>query len=255
MNRFLKLLFLFFIVCILYSQTTTTFFKYTSLTGSNHIIGLPANLNPNINGVALASGDEIGVFTSDGLCVGATVWKGVATSIVAWADNPQTPKVDGFKDGGTMYFRVYSKSAKKQYYATVEYGQAQNNSTFVSNGFSLLKSLKGTNVVSVENLSKPENYYLSQNYPNPFNPSTKISFSIPNNSYVKLTIYDLNGKEINRLTKNSSYSAGTYTIEWNGKDDNGNNVSSGLYFYRLEVIDLAAKTQLFSQVKSMLLLK
>lgn len=255
MNRFLKLLFLFFIVCILYSQTTTTFFKYTSLTGSNHIIGLPANLNPNINGVALASGDEIGVFTSDGLCVGATVWKGVATSIVAWADNPQTPKVDGFKDGGTMYFRVYSKSAKKQYYATVEYGQAQNNSTFVSNGFSLLKSLKGTNVVSVENLSKPEYYYLSQNYPNPFNPSTKISFSIPNNSYVKLTIYDLNGKEINRLIKNSSYSAGTYTIEWNGKDDNGINVSSGLYFYRLEVIDLTAKTQLFSQVKSMLLLK
>ncbi len=255
MNRFLKLLFLFFIVCIVYSQTTTTFFKYTSLTGSNHIIGLPAKLNPNINGVTLASGDEIGVFTSDGLCVGATVWKGVATSIVAWADNPQTPKVDGFKDGGTMYFRVYSKSAKKQYYATVEYGQAQNNSTFVSNGFSLLKSLKGTNVVSVENLSKPEYYYLSQNYPNPFNPSTKISFSIPNNSYVKLTIYDLNGKEINRLIKNSSYSAGTYTIEWNGKDDNGINVSSGLYFYRLEVIDLTAKTQLFSQVKSMLLLK
>ncbi len=252
MNRFFKLLFLILISSFLFCQTSTKFFKFTALTGSNHVIGLPATLNPTIIGAPLSSGDEIGVFTSSGLCVGATIWKGVATSIIAWADNPQTPSLDGFKDG-LMYFRIYSNKAKKQYYAAAEYSQPP--ASFQTNGFSLLKTLKGTSVVFVENLTNPESFKLSQNYPNPFNPSTKISFSIPLSARVTLTIYDLNGKEITKIMDQKSLTTGSHFAEWNGKDKNGISVSTGLYFYKMDAFDETAGKVAFSQVKSMLFMK
>jgi hypothetical protein len=253
MNRFVKLFFVLLIGGTLFGQTSTTFFKYTSLTGGNHIIGLPANLNATIAGVAIASGDEIGVFTSDGLCVGATTWTGVATSVVAWADNPQTPNIDGFQSDRPMYFRVYSKKAKKQYFASVEYSQPPNS--FQTNGFSLLKTLTGTSVVAVENFSNPDDFRLSQNYPNPFNPSTKINFIVPISAKVSLYVYDLNGKEITRVLDGKTISAGSHSVEWNGKDRYGMNASSGLYFYKIEAIDIVAGKIAFTQVKSMLLMK
>jgi len=73
-------------------------------------------------------------------------------------------------------------------------------------------------------------YELAQNFPNPFNPSTKINFSVPRNSFVSLKIYDILGKEIIKLVNNEFKSAGKYTVEFNAS-----NLSSGVYFYRIEV--------------------
>jgi hypothetical protein len=73
----------------------------------------------------------------------------------------------------------------------------------------------------------PDNFSLSQNYPNPFNSSTKFKFEIPAASDVKLTIYDIRGKEISVLV-NSRLNPGTYEILWEA-----NNYSSGIYFCRL----------------------
>ena len=71
-------------------------------------------------------------------------------------------------------------------------------------------------------------------YPNPFNPSTIIEFSLFENENVSLSIYDINGKEINKildkyLLKNK------YEIEWNGRDNNGNYVPSGVYMINLVI--------------------
>ncbi|MBK8984196.1 MAG: T9SS type A sorting domain-containing protein [Ignavibacteria bacterium] len=76
--------------------------------------------------------------------------------------------------------------------------------------------------------SIPNEFSLSQNYPNPFNPSTKIAYTIPNNGLVTLKIYNLLGKEVASLI-NEVKSAGTYEVNFNGA-----NLSSGVYFYRLE---------------------
>ncbi|MFH0736745.1 MAG: T9SS type A sorting domain-containing protein [bacterium] len=99
-------------------------------------------------------------------------------------------------------------------------------------------------IVSVEeNTSQiPANYLLNQNYPNPFNPSTNISFSLPNNEFVTLKIYDALGKEV-ALLVNEELNAGSYNNDWNA-----GNLSSGVYFYRLQ----AGK---FSETKKLLLLK
>jgi hypothetical protein len=78
----------------------------------------------------------------------------------------------------------------------------------------------------------PKDYKLMQNSPNPFNPSTAIKFQLPVNSVVTLKVYDMLGKEIATLL-NESRQAGSHIIYWNGKDNNGNSVSSGIYLYKL----------------------
>jgi hypothetical protein len=90
-------------------------------------------------------------------------------------------------------------------------------------------------------------FALDQNYPNPFNPSTIIKYSIPENAFVKLRIYDMLGREVATLV-NSEQNAGVYSATWNGENNFGAKVSSGTYIYRIE----AGK---FSQVKKLVLLK
>ena len=80
----------------------------------------------------------------------------------------------------------------------------------------------------------PGSFMLSQNYPNPFNPSTTIEFSLVTRSRVSLAVYDLLGHEI-RLLVSGEYEAGRQSVEWDGRDGNGNLVGSGVYFYRLDV--------------------
>jgi predicted CXXCH cytochrome family protein len=88
--------------------------------------------------------------------------------------------------------------------------------------------------VGIQNLTNeiPENFELHQNYPNPFNPSTQIKFSLIKNEYVSIRVYDITGREIYKLFE-QKLNAGTYSIMWNGIDNNGDDVSSGVYFYRM----------------------
>ena len=78
----------------------------------------------------------------------------------------------------------------------------------------------------------PSAYKLLNNFPNPFNPSTKITFEIPQSESVSLKIFDINGKLIRTLT-NEELSAGNYERTWDGKNENGRTVSSGVYIYKL----------------------
>jgi hypothetical protein len=87
------------------------------------------------------------------------------------------------------------------------------------------------------NKSIPEQFSLSQNFPNPFNPSTIIQFTIPqnlSNQNAVLIIYNLQGEIVNKLL-DENLQAGTYLTKWNGDNQFGNNVSSGIYFYEIKV--------------------
>ena len=83
-----------------------------------------------------------------------------------------------------------------------------------------------------KNGNLPSSIALEQNYPNPFNPSTTIDFSLSYSSEVKLEIYNVIG-ELTGTLINGPLSAGSYSVEWNGADNSGNKVASGIYFYRL----------------------
>ncbi len=88
----------------------------------------------------------------------------------------------------------------------------------------------------------PGKFNLSQNYPNPFNPSTIINYQLPANSFVSIKIFDLAGREVAQLI-NEMKPAGYYSMKFNGA-----NLSSGIYFYRIEA-------GAFSEVKKMVLVK
>ncbi|RMD92850.1 MAG: T9SS C-terminal target domain-containing protein [Calditrichaeota bacterium] len=79
----------------------------------------------------------------------------------------------------------------------------------------------------------PDRYILRQNYPNPFNPSTQISFGLPKTSEVQLSIYDLMGRPIRTLIQ-ATLQAGYYELNWDGRNDAGQRVPSGTYFYKLK---------------------
>lgn len=99
--------------------------------------------------------------------------------------------------------------------------------------------------------STPTEFALKQNYPNPFNSVTKIQFVIggKQGSQIQTTlkIYNIQGQLV-RILVNEPKSPGTYEVDWEGKDNNGKDVASGLYFYKLELGNL-------SQTKKMLFLK
>jgi hypothetical protein len=76
---------------------------------------------------------------------------------------------------------------------------------------------------------RPLNSLLEQNYPNPFNSSTTIQFDLPKTSDISLQIFDLNGRLVSTL-KNGSCPAGVYSLSWNGRTQNGESVSSGIYY-------------------------
>lgn len=92
---------------------------------------------------------------------------------------------------------------------------------------------------------KPKTFQVRQNFPNPFNPLTTIEYELSQNSHVRLEIYNLLGQKITTLADNHQ-PAGRYHLIWNGRDSHGNNVASGIYFYKLTA-------GIFTQVKKMVL--
>ena len=94
---------------------------------------------------------------------------------------------------------------------------------------------------------QPGRFALNQNYPNPFNPDCVIRFEIPSPMKVKLTVYNVLGQKV-RLLEDAVLSAGVHTVRWDGKNDDGGDLSSGLYFYRMQTED-------FNKTMKMILLK
>jgi hypothetical protein len=93
----------------------------------------------------------------------------------------------------------------------------------------------------------PGTFELANNYPNPFNPTTTIEFSVPEQSDVKIQVFDATGTLVSELV-NDLYSAGTYRTKWNARDNFGSVVSSGLYIYRMSAGS-------FTQAKRMIFIK
>ena len=105
----------------------------------------------------------------------------------------------------------------------------------------------GTGVKAKDRILKPITIHLAQNYPNPFNPITTIKFELPEPSEVEISIFNAAGQKIRTLVS-KSLSAGEHRVEWNGKDDFGRKVASGIYLYQL-------KTEKYNKVMKMIFAK
>jgi hypothetical protein len=229
-----------------------THFTFTSNTGNNATVAIPVAANPNISGTPLATGDEIGVFTPAGLCVGATVWTiGLNAAITVWGDNDQTPAIDGIQAGQQMNYRVWRQSTNTEY-TNVSVTYSIGNGIYAVDGIYALASLTAI-VVSVDGPAEAnvlKDYLLHQNHPNPFNPSTAIGFQIPAYSFVTLKVHDALGQDVATVV-NEQKSPGRYEVNFEASG-----LPSGLYFYSLQVSNPATGLgQEVVKTKRMLLLR
>lgn len=185
----------------------------------------------------------------------------VVVDAVGWGNNPLMFEGAPFPTAGTDGHSFERKASTTSTAASLAAGGTEatqgngqdtdnNNADFVEQdhpnpqnflslaemppgGFTAVKQVTG---------SMPLNSDLKQNYPNPFNPTTSIEYSIPISQYVSLKIYDVLGREVATLV--SGYqSAGEYKLHFDGSD-----LTSGIYFYRLETTD-------YSEMKKMVLVR
>ena len=211
-------------------------------TGNNATILVRAEIEPAVNGEPLSTLDEIGIFTPSGLCAGAGVWnEGKNLAITVWGDNIQTDRKDGMSEDEKYRFKIWIAESEEVYDAAAILKSA--GALYTPNGIVILESLTGGDmIVPVEDFKAPSEFSLSQNFPNPFNPVTVISFSLPYECSVNLTVYNVAGKKIAVIVDNV-FSAGAHSVEWDAGE-----FSSGIYFYRIE-----AGT--FTSTKKLMLIK
>ena len=173
-------------------------------------------------------GDVVKVISDEGKTVGAIgiTSGGVLRNSPVYGDDFTTEEIDGLEVGEQL--------------------------TFVYDGDTLSSEIQFNSMshrdIELEfEAPLPSSFALHQNYPNPFNPVTTIRYDVPDNGMVRIIIYDLMGRKIKTLVDGVS-TPGRYSITWNGTDDFGKPVSSGMYFYRM-------KSTAFQSVKKLMLLK
>jgi len=178
--------------------------------------------------------------------------------------------IDGQLSGGggvdNIRMKIYNKNTNVVIYdSQMGASDAADPTTPVGDGSSIvIQALSGTGSSltrigtegdsgELDNESLPSEYALYESYPNPFNPSTQIQFDLPEDSRVKLVIYDILGREVITLLE-GELGAGRYRQLWDGQDRRGSLVASGMYFFRMEAASLTSQKKLIA-LKKMLLLK
>jgi FlgD Ig-like domain len=112
-----------------------------------------------------------------------------------------------------------------------------SNGTRVTYQVAEIRKIDFSNITGIEEARKVslviQSFRLMQNYPNPFNPSTTIEYEIPQAGEVEVRIFDLNGRLVKTIEKKAQAS-GTYQVRWDGKNEEGLRVASGLYLYSVQ---------------------
>ena len=189
---------------------------------------------------------------------GGQTWNVGENNRITWSSVflGDSVKIEISRDGGATWDSLTNNIANSGVYVWEVTGPGSENclikvidteSGQADSSDNIFTILDPTSVVDTKSESVPDKFELLQNYPNPFNPTTRISFNIPTATRVRLDIYNIRGELINRLV-DKQQSPGVYEIVWDGKNMSGQQMSSGIYFYKLY-----AGT--FQQVRQMTLLK
>jgi hypothetical protein len=166
------------------------------------------------------------------------------------ADSANWPKGIKYDPNGTGQYIAslgvhehWNDATKKQYTRNLGTG----------NGIELIEIEQKTTAVQEPLVSLPNQFMLYQNYPNPFNPNTTISYTLADQSSVKVTVYNLQGQEIKSFTL-GVLAAGVQKIVWDGRNANGASLASGVYVYRVRAVSIHQGT-IFDKSAKMVLLK
>ncbi|OQY26452.1 MAG: hypothetical protein B6244_13555, partial [Candidatus Cloacimonetes bacterium 4572_55] len=192
-------------------------------------------LDHSIEELELTEGDEVGIFAQrDGelFCIGASVWQDrLPFSVVGWTDDSITDIKDGYDSGESIILKVWRHESGLE--EDMELFFENNAAVYESDLYSI--ATLDADLLSIDDEVASYSLQLDQNHPNPFNPSTTIHYEIPVAGHVTLQIYNINGQLIRTLT-DESHVAGEHNVTWDAKNNQGEAVSSGIYFYQLEAM-------------------
>jgi hypothetical protein len=184
---------------------------------------------------------------------------GLIKMVYAPMDEPTLkPAASGSNSAAVLHFRIDDPNLETLEIGTYKTESPYHELMYVYNEWDNGRPLVRDLVPVLENgqvslasqtpgAALPTEFELSQNTPNPFNPTTQIAFALPSASKVNLTIYNVLGQQVKTLV-DDYMNAGYQSVTWDGTDDYGGAVASGVYFYRISA-------EQFSDTKKMLLLK
>ena len=184
-----------------FNQSSTQAFYFIESLSENFVI--------NENDYLLAYNNNV--------LVGSRKWTGEYTDIpvMGYDGNPYS---SGYCEyGNTPSIKLYRSSTGEILDLVGDIPSFENNQIYMLNDLTILNDSE-----------TPISFGLIKNYPNPFNPSTTIDFNLDTDANVVLAIYDINGKLVKEI-KNEYLESGYHSIQWNGKNNNGLEVSSGTY--------------------------
>ena len=180
----------------------------------------------------LKDGDEVAVYASGEQFLGAGSAQGGQALVTIWGDDDLTKSIDGAQNGDKLALTWWSASTKTE--APLQIATLHNG----LNGSALPADLCYQNdamwVAEVaDDVLLPKDFALRQNYPNPFNPVTSIGFELPKECKVHLVVYNMRGQVI-RILADGEKKAGYHDVIWDGRNHEGELVSSGIYLVRME---------------------
>lgn len=257
--------------------TISDFFVFADLTpngGAGVFFGLKSNSCPSIVGRFLVNDDFTAPLFGEPISLTLTNLVSPASALIL-IDNKLLDNLNNRSPGfvffdpnnlsflGTLSFtgfQVFSDIdrsidpnsfivADKGLNAIITISQNVSNLNFFPSNIIDLGALKpegiavflgqNNNQKIVNNNELDKSFTLFQNHPNPFNPITNIEYQVRKNAHVSIKVYDILGREIKTLVS-KNLGIGTYGVEWDGRDNSGNQVASGLYIYRMIADDFVA---------------
>lgn len=182
----------------------------------------------------------------------AVLLMGVVAGISARADESDAQRdasrqSSQYSIGSTVVGSAGSPGSSTNYTTNGTMGQSTPIGIGYAGGNTLRAGFWGWQLIPTEAEGIPAAFRLLQNFPNPFNPVTTIEFAVANECPVNLTIFDVSGRRIKQMV-HETRPPGRYREKWDGTNDRGARVATGLYFYRL-------RAGSFVSVKKMVLLK
>ncbi|MCH7613758.1 MAG: T9SS type A sorting domain-containing protein, partial [Candidatus Marinimicrobia bacterium] len=155
-----------------------------------------------------------------------------------------------FQELGNLLIEKSYLTEKENKQIAIKTRALDKEDSFISIQYTFLDQFKNViaeGFVTQKIIAVPDEYALHSNYPNPFNPVTTIQYDLPEDSHVNLIIYNILGREV-KILVNKNERAGYKSIRWNGRNNAGQQISAGMYFYRIE-------TAGFAKVNKMILLR
>ena len=189
-----------------------SYFPNIRNTGNNMTLAIPINAW----NILPQDGDEIGVYTDEGIIVGASVYKKDLTVITIWGDDNYSEHKDGISEGNNYTLKLWNK--KDNILSDILIEEFSEGKDFYSTD---TYSVLGKAYIVTEG-----QFELLQNYPNPFSDYTTIEFYMPQSEKISITLYNSLGEKIKIITE-GEFSAGLHLLEFSA-----NNLSAGIYYYK-----------------------